>query len=223
MKTIWIVTICVVAFIIAYSVVIKFIRKKEERNIKDLLYNRHLGDTFEKTMQIVKKTMFEIVFVDGIIEAENYKYIFTHSPSFRTVKMYQFKDNICSGFYVSSYEEKNSLPYWKYTRKYLKLSGNAAYSSTKRDFQYMVAYYTKLQYFDSYHESPIHCRYFRSIKSLYIVETNRLIAVGIDFPLSNRKYPIYSFLCSCSEHELEKLDDFLYINSDNVNHFFELQ
>lgn len=230
MKVFLIISITILIIFITYKIWLKNYRKREAKNIYRILLQDYLGKDFFELLQTIKNAKFETIFQEGIRVENDYRYIFTHSHNYKTLKVYQFKDNICIGFYIQSYEEKYSLPYWNFSKEYVKTTEDYTNRISLKDDFVGLALYTIHQFkflFAEVEDSfEIDDDFF--FQSYYKVNKNRFLSINIDSPsFARSNYPLYLYLCSNNIIEMKKFRNYIFeyfdffmqfiINQDKLN------
>jgi hypothetical protein len=191
MKTFIISTIVLFALAKIYLFIIKKSRERVAEKINKLLKYDILNQTVDSIESTIASKKFE-----NIIKKENddnFSYIYTSSPSQKTVTIYQFQNNICTSFYIQSFEERYSLPYWNYIKEYV------AKERVHKDDNAGLAIYTINKFLEPYEHSAEDFKnkmqfYFQTY---YNVGQNRYLSIDIDKPTYSRsKYLLYLYLCS---------------------------
>jgi hypothetical protein len=194
-------------FLIILVIVISFIRLKYERNklekkIYHLLLEEYLGKSYESITNLIKKDLLEKIIDNGIESGDSYKYLFTHTRNKKTMKVYQFLNNTCTGFCIHSNEDRYSLPYWKHVKGYIDNYTDSSNVIPTENELLELAMYTCIKFIEPFEDTE-ECLdpydhddfYFRMY---YRVGDHRYLSINAEMP-GNTRFKIkaiYSYLCS---------------------------
>lgn len=192
MKTILISLVILFVVVKIYFFILKMYRKREAFRINKILKI----DFINQPVSSIENAITKNSFFENLIKKEtdgDFTYIYTSSPSQKTISIYQFLKNHCTSFYIQSFEEKYSLPYWNYIKEY------TAQERLHENDHVGLALYTVNKFLEPFEDSAEEFEkelefYF---KTHYLIGLNRYISINLDNPTYSRSnYPLYLYLCS---------------------------
>lgn len=202
MKIALIVLLVIVAMALLFAMLIKTsARRVQKRNLKLLRFG-YLGETYETFTKWLKDQPLDKHV--SHYEDNDTKYVISKSESKKTLKIFQFSNNICTGFYIKSSERIYSLPYTAVYRtnfkKYSKSSLAEPFSEV--DFgESLIAVYLR-----PFRASKKEFRKSSksAFKEYYKVGKDRYLSIAIDVEQTEKiKHPTYLYLCANRFSQIE--------------------
>lgn len=200
--------------LVAYAQFIKHYRKKTEKRIQEILFNAYLDHNKNSIITKVNKSKSERIVKNINIEydGKNNDILITASNNNLSLIIYFFNNEKCVGFYIQSFEEKYSLPYWKYKNKFVdsqeekrmpdrKMHGELAVYTAN---EYLSDIETKILQFDEEIDW-----YF---KNYFELSEKRYLCLAVDMPNLFRRsdYPLYMYLLSSNASALSNIRSVLF-------------
>lgn len=217
-----ILTIILILYILSIYI-LKNYRKKEAKRINQILLHKHLGDSSEKITEYIKNNNF-----DNLIKIENYgkyEHIFSMSNSQKTIKVYQLLNDICTSFYIQSFEEKYSLPYWNYIKQYTEQTKFSKGYRYRNEDRLGLAAFTRNRYLEPFintekeFEEDLNFYFPKYVK----VNPYRFLSINVDNPISSpSNYPLYLYLCSSNLNDMQNFRKNIYDIYENYLCNFEI-
>jgi len=215
MKIALIVVLAIVIIVLLFAVLIKSAIKRMQLRNLNLLQSGYLGETIEAIRNWINLQPSE-KFISQY-ENDDIKYIITTSESKETTKIYQFSNNICTGFYIESSDKSYSLPSsFIYRANFNKINKK---SLTGLNPDVGFGYYLKEYFLYPYKETKVQFKNSSDsvFKEYYEVGKERYLSIELDVEkIKIFKRPVYKYLCA-SQPDFLKLFRKSLSESDNLN------
>jgi hypothetical protein len=181
-------------------------RNKNEEKLYNYLFHSYLNSPSNVIISELELDAKNKFIIDIPLVLNGYKYLSVVSDRYRTVKIFQFHNDLCTGFYIQSYLEKYSLPYWNYFLEYVKIFQHERVGIDSRLDRMMLTSYTVERFLEPFLES---LAYFNDnitemFRKYYKIDENRFLSINLEcpelFPRSNN--PVFFYLCTINPNNM---------------------
>lgn len=170
-----------------YLVFVRFYLEKSAKKLKYLLKHEYLWKKYDEVKDIIANTRFENIVIER--DEEGRKYIVSMYYSRRTLKIFEFENNVCVNFYIMSGELSYALPGW------VDIMSDA--------IQRVRPYNWDDDFFDIFSGRKVE---FMTTSKCYFISTWRCVAIDKELPRFSRvKSEIYYYLVSTN---FDSMNDF---------------
>jgi hypothetical protein len=193
----------------------KDLRSSNLEKLKKTLYDDYLGIHYITIVSKINSTKSNKILYDKTTKVDGFEYMFVIEDYQRTVKLFQFLNDECSGFYIQSYAEKYSPPYWVYMNEYIKEFEEKRKGIDLRSDRLLLTFFSMQKFFEPLSNSFYSFKDNTSemFKNYFKIREDRYLSVNIDYPeiFPRSKYPVMFYLCST---DLKNMKDFkVFVNS----------
>lgn len=193
----------------------KDLRSSNLKKFKKTLYEDFLGGHFISIVSKINSKKNSKILYDKTTKVGAYEYLFVIEDYQRTVKLFQFFNDECSGFYIQSYAEKYSPPYWDYINEYTKEFEEKRKGIDLKSDRLLLAFFSMKKFFEPLSNSlySFEDNTLGIFQDYYKIQEDRYLSAYIDYPeiFPRSKYPVMFYLCS---DDLNNMKDFReFVNS----------